>query len=142
MIIALAFWTLVLLSCGFAFLFGGVDGRRISIVYVAACLATLGALLVQADWSRTHWPTFAVDMVLLFLLWRIALRSRRWFATWFTGLHLVAVVSHAASMVVSSYAFKLYFFLQGFWSVPMLLTLVIGVELDRRAGLGDDPAQS
>lgn len=141
MMIAFAFWALTLLSCGFAALFGGVDGRRIAIVYVSACLATLAALFVQAEWSRTHLPTFAVDLVLLVLLWRIALRSRRWFATWFAGLHLVAVVSHTASLVVTGYAFKLYFFLQGFWSVPMLLTLVIGVELDRRAGMRDDPAQ-
>lgn len=141
MMIALAFWAFTLLCCGYAAVFGGVDGRRIAIVYVLACLATLAALFVQPGWTRTNLPTFAVDLVLLVILWRIALRSQRWFATWFTGLHLVAVVSHTASLLVTGYAFKLYFFLQGFWSVPMLLTLAIGVELDRRAGLRDDEDQ-
>lgn len=136
--IALSFWALTLLCCGFAAGFGGLDGRRIALVYVIACLATLGALHLQADWSHTHLPTFAVDLVLLLFLWRIALRSARWFPSWFAGLHLVAVVSHIASFLVTGYAFKLYFFLQGFWSVPMLLSLALGVALDRRAGLGDD----
>lgn len=138
MMIALAFWAFTFLCCGYAAAFGGPDGRRIAAAYIIACFATLVALFIQTEWSRTHWPTFLVDFVLLAVLWRIALGSRRWFATWFTGFHLVAVVSHLASLMVPGYAFKLYFFLQGFWSVPMLLALVIGVELDRRAGLRDD----
>lgn len=135
--IAIAFWALTLLCCGFAAAWGGRDGRRVAATYVLGSLATVGAWFVQSDWSQTHFATLAVDAVLLVAFWWIALRSDRWFPTWITGFHLVTVLSHVASLVTPGYAFKLYFFLQGFWAVPMLIVLVIGVELDRRRGIAD-----
>jgi hypothetical protein len=137
--IALSFWALTLLCCGFAAVFGGRDGRRVALVYVLGCLATVAAAFVEPDWSHTNLATFAVDTVVLVALWRIALHSNRWFPLWLIGLHLVTIGSHLASFLVSGYAFKLYFFLQGFWSVPMLLAMAWGVERDRRAALGDEP---
>jgi hypothetical protein len=139
MMIALSFWALTLLCCGFAAVGGGRDGRRVAAIYILGCLATVGAWFVQSDWSHTHYATFLVDAFLLVAFWWIAMRSERWFPTWVTGFHLVTVVSHFASFVVPGYAFKLYFFLQGFWSVPMLIVLVVGVVLDRRGGVADAP---
>lgn len=140
MLVALLFWSLTLLCCGFATIYGGRDGRLIAGFYVLACFATLAASLAQPDWHHTHYTVLAVDSALLVVLVRVALVSTRWFPVWFSGLHLVAVVSHFASIVVPGFAPKVYFLLQGFWSVPMLLILVFGVVLDRRAGITDEPA--
>jgi hypothetical protein len=139
MMIVLSFWALTLLCCGFAAACGGRDGRRIAVIYVLGCVATVAAWFVESDWSQTHLATFAVDSVLLIAFWWVALRSDRWFPLWIAGFHLVTVVSHLASFIAPGYAFKLYFFLQGFWSVPMLLALAAGVALDWRAGLRDEP---
>lgn len=139
MFIALSFWALTLLCCGFAAAYGGRDGRRVAAIYVLGCLATLAALYVESDWSHTHLATFAVDTVLLLAFWRVALGSPRWFPLWITGFHLVTVVSHIASFFAPGYAFKVYFFLQSFWSVPMLLALAAGAALDWRAGVVDEP---
>jgi hypothetical protein len=137
MLIALSFWLLTALCCGYAAMAGGRDGRRVALAYIVGCLATLLAWFVQRDWTHTHYATFLVDALLLPIFWSIALRSDRWFPIWITGFHLVSVVSHVASLLVSHYAFKLYFFLQSFWSVPMLVILTIGVAIDRRQGLVD-----
>lgn len=140
MLAASLFWGLTLTCCGFAAAYGGRAGRQVAALYVLACLATMAAWLVQLAWTHTHYAIFAVDCALLVALVAVALGSDRWFPTWFAGFHLVAVVSHLASIIAPGFAPKVYFLLQGFWSVPMLLSLVIGVALDRRQGIKDEPA--
>lgn len=90
-------------------------------------------------WADPHLPALIVDLALLVALMWVVSWSSRWFPTWFAGFHLVAVVSHLASVLAPGFAPKLYFLLQSLWSVPMLLTLVIGVMLDRQAGISDEP---
>ena len=135
--IALSFWCLTLICCGFATAFGGRDGRRIAAIFVLGCLATVAAWFAQPDWSHTHLATFAVDCLVLAAFWKVALGSDRLFPLWVAGFHAVTVVSHVASFVAPGYAFKLYFFLQSFWSVPVLLIMAGGVALDMRAGIAD-----
>lgn len=139
MLVALSFWVLSLACCGFAALFGGRSGRAIALIYLVAVAATSLATRDPKAWADPHLPALAVDLALLGALLWIALRSDRWFPVWFTGFHLVAVVSHLASILAPGFAPKLYFLLQSMWSVPMLLTLVIGIVLDRQAGIGDEP---
>jgi hypothetical protein len=50
-----------------------------------------------------------------------------------TGFHLVAVVSLFATMVTPNVTPRLYKAIESFWAIPILLTMLIGVELDRRA---------
>ena len=140
MLIALLFWGLTLTCCGFAAGYGGRAGRWIAGLYVAACLGTMAAFQMQSDWHHTHYATLAVDVALLVALVAVVLRSDRWFPVWFTGFHLVAVLSHLASIAAPGFAPKVYFLLQGFWSVPMLVTLALGVALDHRGGITDDTA--
>jgi len=135
--VALLFWSLVLLCGGFAAAYGGRAGRRIALIYFAACLATSWVTRDELAWLHPHLPAFAVDLVLLGALGWVALRSDRWFPVWFTGLHLVAVTSHLASIVAPEFSPRVYFLVQALWSIPMLLTLAIGVALDRRAGIAD-----
>ena len=100
----------------------------------------MAAFQMQSDWHHTHYATLAVDVALLVALLAVVLRSDRWFPVWFTGFHLVAVLSHLASIAAPGFAPKVYFLLQGFWSVPMLVTLALGVALDHRGGITDDTA--
>ncbi|RSY90702.1 hypothetical protein DAH66_01665 [Sphingomonas koreensis] len=138
MLVALSFWILSLACCGFAALFGGRTGRAVALIYLVAVAVTSLATRDPKAWANPHLPALAVDLVLLAVLLWVALRSDRWFPVWFTGFHLVAVVSHLASILAPGFAPKLYFLLQSLWSVPMLLTLMIGVTLDRQAGIGDE----
>ncbi len=138
--IALSFWALTLLCCATAARYGGRHGIRTAIVYFLGCLATVPAAFLDRDWHHTAMATFAVDGVVLIAIWWVALRADRWFPIWVAGFHVVTVASHIASMFVPGYIFELYFVLQGFWSVPMLLVMAVGPLLDRRAGVVDEPA--
>lgn len=139
MLVALSFWILTLTCCGFAALFGGRSGRAIAVIYLVAVAATSLATRDPAAWANPHLPALAVDLGLLLALLWVAMRSDRWFPLWFTGFHLVALVSHLAAVLAPGFAPKLYFLLQSMWSVPMLLALLIGVALDRQAGVSDEP---
>ena len=139
MIVALLFWGLLLACCGFASAYGGWAGRAVSLAYLLAVLATIPASLVDTDWSDPQLAVLGVDAALLAALIWTALRSDRWFPVWFAGFHLVAVISHVASILAPGYAAKVYFIFQSIWTVPMLMTLVIGVARDRHARITDGP---
>jgi hypothetical protein len=139
MTVALLFWGLVLLCGGFAAAYGGRAGRHIALIYFAACVATSWVTRDNLAWLHPHYPAFGVDLALLGALSWVALRSDRWFPIWFTGLHLVAVTSHLASIIAPGFSPRVYFLVQAVWSIPMLATLATGVALDRRAGIADAP---
>jgi hypothetical protein len=147
MIVALLFWTLMILCCGFAAAFGGRSGRAIAFFYLLNIVATWAVTRDPQAWRAPHLAALLVDAALLVALIWVALRSDRWFPIWFAGFHMVAVASHFGSVITPGFAPRIYFFLQALWSVPMLLSLVIGISLDRRQGIIDesrsrDPAES
>jgi hypothetical protein len=59
--------------------------------------------------------------------------SRRYWPIWMTGFHLVAVASHISTLIAPGFTPEIYRALAGVWAIPILLSLLLGVELDRRA---------
>ena len=133
MIIGILYWLLTLLCCSYAFAFGGRDGRWAALVVVAATLLTMPAETVGHAWRNTELAILAVDTGLLAALYALVLSSRRYWPIWMAGFHLVAVVSHLSTMLAPTFTPELYRALAGVWGIPMLLSLLLGVELDRRA---------
>lgn len=125
----------MLLCCGYGALFGGRDGRWVALVYISAVALTVPAQMLQRSWGDTHWPVFLVDLCLFLGLYGIAMRSRHYWPVWMAGFHLITMTTHLASAVAPSFAAKVYFGLATFWAVPKLLIILIGVSLDRRAGI-------
>jgi hypothetical protein len=133
MIIGILFWLLTLLCCSYAFVFGGRDGRWGAFLLMAATLLTIPALLLGNAWRHTELAILAVDIALLVGLYSLMLFSRRYWPIWMTGFHLVAVVSHLSTMLAPSFTPEIYRALASVWSIPLTLSLLLGVELDRRA---------
>lgn len=139
MLVALLFWALTLLCCGFAALFGGRAGRMLALATISAVAATSLVTRDPQAWLGPQIPALLVDAALFAALVWIAFRSDRWFPIWFAGLQLVAVASHFGSILAPGFAPKVYFLLQSFWALPMYITLILGVAFDRRAGIRDEP---
>lgn len=136
MIIALLFWLLVIASCGYAAVRGGRDGRRLAAFYVSAVVLTVPAQFFQQNWADgTHWPVFVVDLYLMGGLYWLSMRTRRYWPLWVAGFQLIALTSHLATLVTPTYAFRIYFSLAALWSVPQLLVVILGVTIDRQAGI-------
>jgi len=131
--IGLLFWLLVALSCGHAVIFGGRDGRLAVALIMLASLLTIPATRMGRSWGETELAVLAVDLALLAGLYALMLRSRRYWPVWMAGFHLIAVVTHLSTMLVPAFAPRIYRSLESFWAIPVLLSMLLGVELDRRA---------
>ena len=108
---------------------------------VAVILAAAATALAPDGnyWRATNLWVLAIDTLLLIAFIAIAVRSERWFPIWSAGLQLVGVSFHIGSILAPDFAPDAYFLLQAFWAVPVLMLLVVGVALDRRAGIGNEP---
>jgi len=129
----LLFICMLLGSCGYAFLAGGKEGRWISTMLVFAAFGSLPASWIDYAWRQTQVPVLLLDTVLLVALVSVALRSRRGWPLWMAGFHLISVATHVATLIAPGLRPITYFAMQAFWSLPVLMVMVGGIMLDRRA---------
>lgn len=119
----------LILSIGYAWLAGSRLDRQAVGWIVAALLGTSAASTLAADQAMPI--IFLIDIALLIAIAVIALRSPRYWPTWFAGLHL-AGVAYALTAVLLPLASNLRV-VAGLWSTLALLAMVVGLFLDRRA---------
>jgi hypothetical protein len=132
-LIGLLYWSLTLLCCGHAILSGGRDGRWAAFLFLAATGLTIPAGRLGKAWGETELLVLGVDLLFLVALYALMLSSRRYWPIWMVGFHLVGVVTHLSTMLTPDFTPRLYRAMGSFWALPILLSLLIGVELDRRA---------
>lgn len=129
------FTILILASCAYACIAGGKEGRWVSILLIGAAFLSLAASRIGYRWSQVNVLVVAVDLLLLFSLVTVAIKSKRFWPIWTTAFHLLSISSHVARAIGPALPPKLYFALQGLWSLPAILVMVGGIMWDRRAGL-------
>lgn len=131
------FWALTLLACGFVAVSGGRDGRWAVLLIICASLLTIPATRLGQQWARTEHLILAVDLALLVGLYALALRTRRHFPMWMAGFQLIAVTTHLSTFIAPAFTPAIYRAMESLWAVPITLSMVLGVALDRRSGLLD-----
>jgi hypothetical protein len=124
------FWVFAALCCGFAAFVGGKTGRTGAAMIMTASVASAVAGEF-GTWAQTHFPVMAIDLLLLAGFYGLALRSQSYWPIWATGFHLITVVSHVAVLFGDSVRQMLYYGFGAFWSLPVMLAMVIGTVLDR-----------
>lgn len=133
MTVALLFWLLTLLGCGYAAAWGGKDGRWAVFLILSATLLTIPAMILGRQWQNTEYGILLVDAALLASLYALSLHSRRYFPIWMTGFHLVAVTTHVSTLLAPEFTPRIYRALESVWAIPMTLSMIVGIALDRRA---------
>lgn len=129
----------LILSIGYGWVAGDRLDRVAVAWVIAALLGTLAAGFLPLGWTVP--AVLVVDLVLLVAITAIALRSRRYWPTWFAGFHLAAVAFGMAALLVAPEEAGRLRALSGFWGVPALLAMVVGLFLDHRAPLPQPQAQ-
>jgi hypothetical protein len=125
------FWVLALLCCAFAAIAGGRSGRAGAAMIMAASVASaVGGEF--GSWGQTHIPVMAIDLILLTGFYWLALTSDSYWPIWATGFHLISVLGHFAAFASEEVRQMLYFGFGAFWSLPVMLSMVIGIMQDRR----------
>jgi hypothetical protein len=129
------FTVLLFGSCAYAWAAGGSEGRWNAAMLVAAAVLSIPASHLDYGWSRTQLPVLAIDLTLLAGLIAMAMRSRSYWPLWMVAFQLISVTTHVATVAQPALKPLIYFALQSFWSLPLLLVMVAGIMFDRRAGL-------
>lgn len=124
------FWVFAALCCGFAAIAGGKTGRTGAAMIMAASVASAVAGEF-GSWAQTHIPVMAIDLFLLLGFYWLALRSQSFWPIWATAFHLISVTSHLAIFFSEGVQQMLYYGFGAFWSLPVMLAMVIGIALDR-----------
>lgn len=124
-----AFLILVLGYCWFA-------GAALDRIGVAAALAALVLTFLANStlgFAQSGPVVLVIDCALLAAITAIALRSPRYWPVWFAGFQLAAVMFGLASLLWPAEDAVIYQTLGGFFGIPALLAMALGLFLDRMA---------
>lgn len=130
MMIILLFWFLMLLCCFYAAVAGGRDGKWATAIIILASILTVPATFL-AQWGQTQLPVMVVDVSVLTAMYILTLKSRVYWPIWMTAFQLVSVATHFATLVSPSFTPLIYQGMESMWAIPGLLSMVIGISLDR-----------
>ena len=122
--------SVVVISCGMAVKWGGVDERLASLGFILATLAS--HVWTRSDYALTETIVLMIDAALLLGLVVLALRCDRFWPMWAAAFQSVGTTVHFASMTEAgdyawAYAVGLIF-----WSYPVLIALGVGTWLEGR----------
>ncbi|WP_164117431.1 hypothetical protein [Sphingorhabdus sp. Alg239-R122] len=132
--IVIFFWMLVILSCTYASFAGGRDGRRASLVILCASLLSLTGQETDS-WLETQFIVMVIDLITLMAMLAIALSSKAYWPLWVAAFQVNTVATHMATLFSASFAASIYQALGGFWAIPGLLAMVIGIAMDQSSNL-------
>ena len=103
--------------------------------------AIIGALLLtllanrMAGFPASGRIVLAIDFLLFLAMTAIAVRSPRHWPVWFAGLQLASVLFGIAALLWPVQNQGIYRTLAGFFAIPAMLAMALGLFLDRLAGL-------
>ena len=139
----LLYWSILILSCGYAMFRGRADERMVAGVCIAASVISVAVLSpMSVRYTTIEKGEMAVDLVVLAVFLLVALRSDRFWPLWITGLQLTTILAHMLKAV----DFKLLPFAYGaaerFWSYPILIIIAVGAwRQHRRMSIEHDLAR-
>lgn len=136
------FWIVVALSCAYASLFGGRDGRCASLMI---CLAAITSAAVQSStsqWASLNIATLAIDSTLLLGLIRLMAASRRYWPVWMSASQMLTVLTHVATTLTYGFKPNIYAGLATIWVIPCLGSMVVGIALDSMRRPGSDRSRT
>jgi hypothetical protein len=121
------FWTLLLLTCGYALWRGRKYEQLSALIFIAATVASVVARsALNENYSAVARSDLAIDLLVLIALVAIALRSDRFWPLWVAGLQLTISLSHVLKAIQPDLLPLAYAAAERFWSYPTLIILFIG----------------
>lgn len=142
-LLVIAFWLLLVVSCGAALVWGRKYERIAALVFIAATVASiLTESPAEGRYNGIEMSDLIVDSGVLVAVVTIALMSDRFWPLWAAGLQLVDSMSHVLKAVDADLIPKVYGAAERFWSYPILLILLIGAWRQHQRRLQEIKEQS
>lgn len=134
----LIFWTILLVTCGYALWRGRKYERLAAVVFLLATIASvLSRQALQVRYETLDIGEVIVDSGVLVAVVAIALFSDRFWPLWVAGLQLVNSMAHILKAVTSDLPPWAYAVAERFWSYPILIILFIGTWRQHRRRLNE-----
>lgn len=119
--------TLLTLSCGYALWRGDRDAR---IAALTCVVATVMTVIVLTPGSRRYAlvesGVMVVDLATLGAFITLALFSKRFWPLWVAGLQMTASTAHALKLFDAGLVPLAYAVAERFWGYPILLIIAVG----------------
>ena len=139
----LLYWSILIVSCGYALIRGRTNERLAAGVCIAASLISVAVLSpMSVRYTTIEEGEMAVDSVVLAVFLLVALRSDRFWPLWITGLQLTTTLSHMLKAVDFKLLPAAYGAAERFWSYPILVIIAVGAWRQHRRHLANlNPAR-
>lgn len=131
----------LLANCGFLILvlgyswWAGSPLDRVSVLAVVVALLLTFLANMAAGFAGSGLIVLGIDFTLLAAITGVALHSPRHWPVWFAGFQFASVMFGVASMLWPTENGVIYHTLAGFFGIPALLAMALGLFLDRVASL-------
>jgi hypothetical protein len=121
------FWTLLLVTCGYALWRGRKYEQLSALIFISATVASVVARsTLHENYTAVARSDLVIDLLVLFALVAVALRSDRFWPLWVAGLQLTISLSHVLKAIQPELVPIAYAAAERFWSYPTLIILFIG----------------
>lgn len=129
--VATSFWALLLSGGVLITLSGDRPAQRfLGAILAATILTAITDIFLPKTFES--YAYLMVDAMLLIIVLYYVMQLENYWPIWFAGFHSIAVASQISRLAHAGPLPSIYVDLAGFWSVPALLAMVIGVYLDGR----------
>lgn len=136
------FWTLLVLTCGYALWWGRSDERIVASACLLASIATRFTVSPLTErYTSVETGLLVIDIALLATFVTIALRSQRFWPLWIAGLQLTNSMAHLMKAVEVDLLPRAYAAAAVFWAYPILIILAIGTWRSHRRRIMEQEAQ-
>ena len=114
--------------------YGWLAGSRLDregVLWIAGAIIATFVTQVFVPAGSIHFTIMIIDVALFAAITSVALRSDRYWPTWFAGFQMTAVLCYA--FIGAGLDTKLIQSIMGFWATAALLAMVIGLYRDGRS---------
>ncbi|MFW2828890.1 hypothetical protein [Sphingomonas sp. ID0503] len=126
------FVILMIASCGYAIVRGGIPERVVAISYVVCTVLTVLLLRsVDVRYAGLELGVMFVDIGLLAVMLAVALMSERYWPLWMTAMQAMTVLANLGRLLPQVRAWT-YWNAITLWSYPMLVLLIVATVRHQR----------
>ena len=131
----LIFWTLLVVTCGYALWRGRKYEQLAALVcIIASVTSVLARAPVHARYANVELGDLLIDTFVLLSFVVIALRSDRFWPLWVAGLQLTLSMSHVFKVIEPDLLPRAYAVAERFWSYPTLMIIAVAAWRQHRRG--------
>ncbi len=129
------YWSLVLVTCGYALWRGGFDERvTAAVCVVASVISTLVLSPMSLRYAGIETGELVVDLTVLGAFVLVALRTDRFWPLWVAGLQLTGSIGHVLKWFDAGLLPPVYGAAIRFWSYPILIIVAVAAWRYQRRG--------